>query len=100
MVGAEQAQVVGAPPLHEAQIIGVVHNAGEIRVLVIDANVLDMTAVDDLAVEGSIHRHGTCCCIAASQLRPSNDLGERLARSMPSRQRTLTSILSGSERGT
>ncbi len=40
-------------------------------------------------------------CCAASQLRPSKKwLGRRVAGSTPSRQRALTLILSGSDRGT
>src|SRR5262249_592024 len=45
-------------------------------------------------------RHGTFCCIAASQCWPSKNFGLSAPRSMSSRQRALTSILSGSERGT
>ena len=50
-VGAHQPQMVGAPALHEAQIIGVIDDAGKIRVLVIDADLHVMAAVADLAVE-------------------------------------------------
>ena len=46
------------------------------------------------------YRHGTGICIAASQFFPSKVFGTIAERSIPSRQRTLTSILSGSERGT
>src|SRR5262249_61919557 len=72
---------------------------GKIGVLVVDANGHDVTAIPQLAV-GRIHRHGTRVRIAASQSLPSNGFGEIAARSISSRQRTLTSILSGSERGT
>jgi hypothetical protein len=44
MTGAEQAQMIGAAALHEAQISGVIDDAGKIRVLVIDANGHDVTA--------------------------------------------------------
>jgi hypothetical protein len=30
LIGAEQAQVVGAPALHEAQVTGVINNAGKL----------------------------------------------------------------------
>jgi hypothetical protein len=45
-------------------------------------------------------RQGTWPAIDASQFRPSNGLMVSREGSTPSRQRTLTSILSGSERGT
>ena len=45
MAGAEQPQVVGAAALHEAQIAGVIDDAGEIRVLVIDAHRHHVAAV-------------------------------------------------------
>ena len=50
----------------------------------------------------SHYRSAACrASCAASQLRPSKNLaGRNVAGSMPSRQRALTSILSGSERGT
>src|SRR5262249_3314847 len=51
LVGAEQAQEVGAAALHEAQIVGVIDDAGEIGVLVVDAHRHDVAAVADLAVE-------------------------------------------------
>src|SRR5262249_38524822 len=99
MTGAEQAQMIGAAPLHEAQISSVIDDAGKVGVLVIDANEHDVTAISQLAVE-RLHRHGTRVRIAASQSLPSNGFGEIAARSISSRERTLTSILSGSERGT
>jgi hypothetical protein len=49
---------------------------------------------------GSVQRQGTRLRIAASQFLPSNGFGAIAARSTSSRQRTLMSILSGSERGT
>ena len=51
LVGAHQPQMVGAPALHEAQIIGVIDDAGKIGVLVVDADLHVMAAVADLAVE-------------------------------------------------
>ena len=53
VIGAEQAQVIRAAALHEAQIIGVIDNAGEIRVLVVHP-----------------HRHG----VASPSHRPSRDI--------------------------
>src|SRR5581483_6850117 len=99
VVGADQAQIIGAAALHEAQVAGVIDDAGKIRVLVIDAHLLVVAAAADFAVERA-HRHGTLPPIASSQCWPSNVLTDSAARSMPSMQRTLTSILSGSERGT
>jgi hypothetical protein len=55
VIGADQAQVVGAPALHEAQIACVVDQAGKIRVLVIDPNLLVVAAVADSAIEGIHH---------------------------------------------
>ena len=100
LVGAEQAQVVGAAALHEAQIAGVIDDAGKIGVLVIDADRLVVPPAADFAVEGGVHRQGTRRPMACSQLRPSNCFTGSAATSTPSRQRALTSILSGSERGT
>src|SRR5690348_11602378 len=54
LLGAHQAKVIGAPALHEAQIIGVIDDAGKIRVLVIDPDLHVMAAVADLAVENGI----------------------------------------------
>ncbi len=56
VVGADQAEIIGAPALHEAQVARVVDDAGKIRVLVIDAHLLVVLAVADFAVEGT--RHG------------------------------------------
>ena len=57
LVGAEQAQIVGAAALHEAQIARVIDDAGKIGVLVIDPHRLEMPAVADFAVErGCVHR--------------------------------------------
>ena len=52
LLGADQPQVVGPAPLHEAQIAGVIDDAGKIGVLVIDPHRLDMPAVADFAVQG------------------------------------------------
>ena len=112
LIGAEQAQIVGAAALHEAQIARVIDDAGKIGVLVIDPHRHKMASGADLSVE-RVHRqlliylhpvsspwHVLLRCIAASQLRPSKRLGVIASASKPSRQRALTSILSGSERGT
>ena len=55
LLGAHQPQMIGAPALHEAQIIGVIDNAGKIGVLVIDADLQVMAAVADRAVQSSGH---------------------------------------------
>ena len=69
MVGADQAQVVGAAALHEAQIAGVIDDTGKIGVLVIDAHRLRVAAVADRAVEGvTIHLSNS----ASISLRPSS----------------------------
>src|SRR5262245_34837532 len=99
MTGAGQAQVVGAALIDEASTGGAIDAHGKVGVLVKDTNGHDVTAIPQLAVE-RVHRNGTRAPIAASQCLPSNGFGEIAARSISSRQRTLTSILSGSERGT
>ena len=93
MIGAEQAQMIGAAALHEAQIVGMIDDAGEVGVLVIDAHRHDMTAVAEFAVEpASSPRHaGVHRCLpllAVERLRRDGEIES-------SRQRTLTSILSG-----
>ncbi len=100
LIGAEQAQIIGAAALHESQITRVIDAAGKIRVLVIDPHRQDVTSAADLAGDGVLHRHGTSFCIDSSQFLPSNGFGLIALMSKPSRQRALTSILSGSERGT
>ena len=142
MTGTEQAQMIGASALHEAQIIGVIDDAGKIGVLVIDPDGHDVPAGVDFAVKKGrerahsnltlrftlfaapqlrsraddarrhvmaaaaifaiecIHRPDARCSAAASQFLPSNGFGASSATSISSRQRALTSILSGSERGT
>jgi uncharacterized protein YfeS len=52
MIGAQQAQVVGAAALHEAQIAGVIDDAGKIGVLVIHPHVLAVQTVAENAVDG------------------------------------------------
>ena len=99
VVGADQTQIIGAPALHEAQVARVIDDAGKIRVFVIDAHLLMVLAVADFAVE-TAHRHGTFSPIASSQFLPSKVLIESADKSMSLIQRALTSILSGSERGT
>ena len=51
VIGAEQAQIIGAAALHEAQIIGVIDDAGEIGVLVIDPHRHEVAAASGFAVE-------------------------------------------------
>jgi hypothetical protein len=62
LLGAHQAEMIGAPALHEAQIIGVINDAGKIRVLVVDAELHVMAAVADLAVEGKVHCELSILC--------------------------------------
>ena len=45
VVGADQAQVIGAAALHEAQVARVIDDAGKIGVLVVDAHLLVVHAV-------------------------------------------------------
>jgi len=51
MVDADEAQIVGAPALHEAQIAGVIDDAGEIRVLVVDTHRQNVPAIAEFAGE-------------------------------------------------
>ena len=51
VIGTEQAQIVGAAALHEPQIIGVIDDAREVGVLVIDPHRHEVAATADLAVE-------------------------------------------------
>src|SRR5262249_15902169 len=68
LIDAEQAKIVAAPALHEAQIVGVVDDAGEIGVLVEDRHRHDMTAAADLAVQReSSHLRNS----ASMSMRPS-----------------------------
>src|SRR5262249_61475648 len=99
MTGGEEAEMSGAAALQEARMGGVIGDPGKVGGLVMDANGHDGSAIPQRAVE-RVHRDGTRAPIAASQCLPSNGFGEIAARSISSRQRTLTSILSGSERGT
>ena len=43
--------MIGAAALHETQIISVIDDAGEVRVLVVDADLHVMAAVADFAIE-------------------------------------------------
>ena len=56
VVGADQPQIVCATALHEAQVAGVIDDAGKIRVLVIDAHLLHVLAVDDGTIEMGRHQ--------------------------------------------
>ena len=38
MIGADQPQIIGAAALHVAQVVGVIDDAGEVGVLVVDAD--------------------------------------------------------------
>ena len=57
-------------------------------------------SVATMTKAGFASRHGTAPAIETSQFWPSKGLIDRRSASTPSRQRTLTSTLSGSERGT
>ena len=62
MTGTEQAQMIGASALHEAQIIGVIDDAGKISVLVINPDGHDVPAGVDFAVKrgrGRAHSNPT-----------------------------------------
>src|SRR5262249_19451465 len=59
MISTDQAQIIGARPLHETQVVGVIDDAGEIGVLVIDPHRHDMAAVTNLTVEG--HHSSSSC---------------------------------------
>ena len=48
---ADPAHVLGAPALHEAQKAGVIDDAGEVGVLIIDPDRQDVPAAADLAAE-------------------------------------------------
>ena len=50
--------MIGTSALHEAQIIGVIDDAGKIGVLVVDANRHDVAAAADFAVEISARSAG------------------------------------------
>src|SRR6516164_6998015 len=102
MIGADQTQIIRPRPFHEAQVVGVIDDAGEIGVLIIDAHDEDVAPIANLAVKrnGASYFHGTRPAIDCSQFLPSNVCGLIVATSTSSRQRTFTSILSGSERGT
>jgi hypothetical protein len=51
LFGTHQPQMVGAPALHEAQIIGVVDDPREIGIFIVDADLHVVAAVANLAVE-------------------------------------------------
>ena len=54
MTSTEQPQVIGAATLHEAQIVGVIDDAGEVRVLVIYPHRHQVPALAHGAVESGI----------------------------------------------
>src|SRR4051812_34208768 len=51
VIGSKQPQVVGSAALHEAQVVGVIHDAAEIGILVVDPDLHRVPAVADGAVE-------------------------------------------------
>src|ERR1700737_1573354 len=55
LFSAHQPQMIGPSALHEAQVIGVIDDAGKIGVFVIDADLHVVPAVADLAVERGSH---------------------------------------------
>ena len=85
MVRADQAQIVGAPALHEAQIVGVIDDAGEIGVLVIDPHRHRVAAVAQFAVEmrrchaAVLARCGRNVDIAVQALRASGNTWSRVS---------------------
>src|SRR4029079_16349524 len=77
-----QAQMIGASALHEAQIIGVIDDAGKIGVLVIDPDGHDVPAGVDFAVKkGRERAHSNLTLrftlFAAAQLRSRADDARR-----------------------
>src|SRR6185437_6356267 len=53
MIVTEQPQIIGPAALHEAQIVGVIDDAGEIGVLVIDADLHLVTPMADRSIKMS-----------------------------------------------
>ena len=51
LFGTQQPQMVGPSAFHEAQIIGVIHNAAKVCIFVIDADLHMVAAVANLAVD-------------------------------------------------
>src|SRR6185437_16964716 len=45
VIGANEPQIVGAAALHVAKVVGVIDDAGEVGVLIVDADGEEMTAV-------------------------------------------------------
>jgi hypothetical protein len=66
LVRTKQAQVVGAAPLHEAEVVRVIDDAGEVRVLVIDTHLHEVASVADDAVK----RRGCGFCSHAAREAP------------------------------
>src|SRR4051812_48104998 len=77
LLGAHQPQMIGPSALHEAQIVGVIDDAGKIRVLVIDADLHAVAAVADLAVE---MRHRRTHWISAANFNDRAAASNRLSR--------------------
>ena len=93
LLGAHQPQMIGAPALHEAQIIGVIDDAGKIRIFVVDADLHVMAAVADLAVESGVVTCGPSIARRHrfAQIRRARKRGYDTAGPAPS----VTSTISG-----
>ena len=72
MVGADQPQIIRTPALHVAQIIGVIDNAGEVGVFVINAHGEMVAAVADFAVgQGYSESYSSVKFFLNTSMRPS-----------------------------
>ena len=80
MVGTDQTQIIGAPALHVAQIIGVIDDAGEVGVLVIDAHGKEVAAVADFAVKRDTGHRFISTAPVPSSRAPNSWPSKRLHR--------------------
>src|ERR1700736_4819467 len=63
--------MIGAAPFHEPQIVGVIHDAGEIRILVVNPHRHQMTTVANRAVERYRSGIGHLRNSSSMSMRPS-----------------------------
>src|SRR6478672_8364607 len=88
MVSPDQAQVVRSAPLHEAQIVGVIHYLAEIRIFKIDSDLHMVLAVADRAVEIGYQCSPSCALYSSSD--SARDHGGQVSngddRNNPNRQ--------------